>query len=100
MQSPAPLPSAPATTPTPFQTLRQDPTFANLLRALPTALTSSLFMTFGLLGAVLACLKWALFIVIIVVTFGLGLAILVVAAALLGAGLVGLARGLVAAAKE
>ena len=62
--------------PQPFRTLWKNPTFANLIRTLPTVLTSSLFMLFGLLEMVLACLNWVLFVLIITATFLFGLGLL------------------------
>ena len=61
-------------------------TFTSLLLALPTVLTSGLFMTFGLLDVFLAFVKWTMFLVIIAITFLLGLLLLVVAAVVLMAG--------------
>lgn len=71
-----PFPTAAAMTPQPLSTLWKNPTFANLLRTLPTVLTSPLFLLFGLLELALACLKWTLFVLIIASTFLLGLALL------------------------
>lgn len=61
-----------------FKPLREDPTFVNVLRTLPTVLTSSLFMLIGLLEVALACLKWMLFLGIIAATFLLGMVLLIV----------------------
>ncbi|CAF9937410.1 hypothetical protein IMSHALPRED_011129 [Imshaugia aleurites] len=58
-------------------------TFSSLLRALPTVLTSGLFMVFKFFNIIEACIKWALFALILAITYVLGLAILVVAVAVL-----------------
>lgn len=88
--------STAALVPRPLKTLWDEGTFGSLFLALPTVLTSGLFITFGLLDVFLACLKWIFFSIIIVVTFLLGLLLMVVSAVLL----VGLVVGLIMGAVE
>ena len=78
--------SVAAMVPDSLKVLWNEGTFTSLLLALPTVLTSGLFMTFGLLEVTLAALKWILFTIIIAATFFLGLLLLVFAVVALLAG--------------
>ena len=77
-----------------LRSVRNEPTFANLFRALLTLLLPGLLLFFDpddLIMAYLKCsLKWASFVMIIVPTFVLGFALLVAAAVVFVVGVLGL----------